>query len=185
MVAIAQLHKDYSLITDKSSNSIYSQGWFGKFTKSNHLKLDPFETVLLLERNKIEVIDIDNISLPVSKVVAFFSENTQNFLVHYLLYKDLRGRGYVVKKHSINGKYFELYERGATPKKAKHLALVVPMIEGVMFNIDDIDQIVSEANKINKQLIFAVIDSLGDVSYYSVSELEFEEVDKIVGDDNK
>jgi tRNA-intron endonuclease len=155
------------------------------FTKSNHLKLDPFETVLLLERKKIEVIDSKNEMLPVSKVVAFFSENTNNFLVHYLLYKDLRGRGYVVKKHSINGKYFELYERGATPKKAKHLALVVPMIEGVLFNIDDIDQIVSEAKKINKQLIFAVIDSLGDVSYYSVSELEFEEVNIKTGDEIK
>ena len=185
MVTIAQLHKDYSLIVDKSSSSIYSQGWFGQFTKSNHLRLDPFETVLLLERNKIEVIDIDNVSLPVSEVVAFFSERTQNFLVHYLLYKDLRGRGYVVKKHSTNGKYFELYERGATPKRAKHLALVVPMIEGIMFNIDDIDQIVSEAKKINKQLIFAVIDSLGDVSYYSVSELEFEKVNTILGDETE
>ncbi|MHA1952371.1 MAG: tRNA-intron lyase [Candidatus Heimdallarchaeaceae archaeon] len=185
MIPIAQLHKDFSLITDKNGNSIYSQGWFGKFTKSNHLKLDPYETVLLLERKKIEVVETDNEELPVSKVVAFFSENVQNFLIHYLLYKDLRGRGYVVKKHSINGKYFELYERGATPKKAKHLALVVPMIEGILFNIDDIDQIVSEAKKINKQLIFAVIDSLGDVSYYSVSELEFEEVNINIGEEIK
>jgi tRNA-intron endonuclease len=185
MIPVAQLYKDYSLLTDKSGNAVYSQGWFGKFTKSNHLKLDPFETVLLLERKKIEVVETNNESIPVSRVVAFFSESIQDFLVHYLLYKDLRGRGYVVKKHSINEKYFELYERGATPKKAKHLALVVPMIEGVLFNIDDIDQIVSEAKKINKQLIFAVIDSLGDVSYYSVSELEFEAVNKDIGDEIK
>ena len=52
------------------------------------------------------------------------------------------------------------------------------MVEGVLFDIDDIDQIVSETKRIGKQLIFAVIDSLGDVSYYSVNELEFEKLDK-------
>ncbi|MCK4844817.1 MAG: hypothetical protein KAS95_04020, partial [Candidatus Heimdallarchaeota archaeon] len=72
--------------------------------------------------------------------------------------------------------YFELYERGSSPNKVKHLALVVPMIEGKLFNIDDIDQIVTEASKLDRKLIFAVIDSLGDVSYYSVSELKFKDI---------
>jgi len=184
MVPIAKLHGDYSIIEDKEGNSVYSQGWFGKYTNAGHLKMDPYETVLLLERKKIEVIDNNNISQLLSGVVAHFSNSIQDFLINYLLYKDLRSRGYVVKKHSINGKYFELYERGTTPKKAKHLALVVPMVEGVLFNIDDIDQIVSEAKDISKILIFAVIDSLGDVSYYSVSELEFEKLNEKLGDLN-
>ena len=182
MVPITKLHSEYSIIEDKEGNSIYSQGWFGKYTKIGNIKLDPYETVLLLERKKIDVVNINNESKTLSEVVALFSNNIQDFLINYLLYKDLRGRGYVVKKHSINGKYFELYERGTTPNKAKHLALVVPMAEGVLFNIDDIDQIVSEAKEIGKILIFAVIDSLGDVSYYSVSELEFEEINIKQGD---
>lgn len=177
MVYKAKLFHDYTLIEDKNSNTVYSQGWFGKYTKNNNLRLDPFETVLLLERSKIEVIDSDNNILALSNVVAFFSNNVPDFLIHYLLYKDLRGRGYVVKKHSEESKYFELYERGATPKKAKHLALVVPMVEGVLFDIDDIDLILSETKDISKQLIFAVIDSLGDVSYYSVNQLEFEKLE--------
>ena len=40
----------------------------------------------------------------------------------------------------------------------------------------------SEAKDISKILIFAVIDSLGDVSYYSVSELEFEKINEKLGD---
>ncbi|MHA2357335.1 MAG: hypothetical protein ACXABK_01015 [Candidatus Heimdallarchaeaceae archaeon] len=184
MVPIAKLYENYALIKDNNGNTIYSQSWFGKFTKTGYLKLDPYETVLLLERKKIEVEDQNDSSLTVSEVVAYFSNLIQDFLVHYLLYKDLRGRGYVVKKYTIEEQYFELYERGATPKKAKHLALVVPMVEGIMFNIDDIDQIVSEAKKLEKQLIFAVIDSLGDVSYYSVSELEFQDINvELVGED--
>ena len=176
MVCTAKLNKKYSLIEDKNANDIYSQGWFGHFSKGNNLKLDSFETVLLLERRKIEVIDDQNQSVELEKVVAYFSEFEPDFLIHYILYKDLRSRGYVVKKESLDNQYFELYERGATPNKAKHLALVIPMVEGVLFEIDDIDQIVSETKKIGKQLIFAVVDSLGDVSYYSVSELEFEKI---------
>ena len=175
---LAKLNRDYTLIEEKEANSLYSQGWYGQYTNKNYLKLDPYETIILLERNRIEVIDSNSKKLELSEVVAFFSNNIPNFLVHYLLYKDLRGRGYVIKRHSKNNKYFELYERGATPNNAKHLALVVPMVEGVLFNIDDIDNIVSESKTISKQLIFAVIDSLGDVSYYSVSELEFPDLIK-------
>jgi len=180
MVCTAKLTKKYSLIEDKNANDIYSQGWFGHFSKGKNLKLDPFETVLLLERRKIVVIDDNNQSIELEKVVTHFSESEPDFLVHYILYKDLRSRGYVVKKQSLASQYFELYERGATPNKAKHLALVIPMVEGVLFEIDDIDQIVSETKKIGKQLIFAVVDSLGDVSYYSVSELEFEKINDIL-----
>ncbi|TET80190.1 MAG: tRNA-intron lyase [Candidatus Heimdallarchaeota archaeon] len=177
MVIVAKLHDEYALINDKEGNSIYSQGWFGKHTKSGNVKLSPYETVLLLERKKIDVISENETSLPLSDVVAYFSNKIPDFLVRFLLYKDLRNRGYVVKEHSETGKYFELYERGATPNNAKHLALVVTMVEGVLFDIDDIDQIVSQAKEISKQLIFAVIDSLGDVSYYSVSELELTKID--------
>ena len=138
MVPIAKLQNEFSIIEDKEGNTVYSQGWFGKYTKTGHLKLDPYETVLLLERKKINVSDENNKSNSLSEVVAHFSNSISDFLINYLLYKDLRSRGYVVKKHSMDGKYFELYERGTTPKKAKHLALVVPMVEGVLFNIDDI-----------------------------------------------
>lgn len=178
MVLLAKLSKDFTLIEEKEGNSLYSQGWYGQYTNKNHLKLDPYETVILLERGRIEVVESSDNALPLSEVVAFFSNNIPNFLVHYLLYKDLRGRGYVIKRHPTSDKYFELYERGATPNNAHHLALVVPMVEGVLFDIAGIDQIVSETQLISKQLIFAVIDSLGDVSYYSVSELDFPDLTK-------
>ncbi len=176
MVIGAKLYDDYALLEEKEGNTIYSQGWFGKHTKAGHIKLSSYETVLLLERKKIDIPDKKGSSMPLSDVVAHFSNKISDFLVRFLLYKDLRNRGYVVKEHKENGNYFELYERGATPNKAKHLALVVTMAEGVLFEIDEIDQIVSQAKEISKQLIFAVIDGLGDVSYYSVSELEFTKI---------
>lgn len=178
MVIIAKINKDCSIIEHENGNSVYSQGWFGQYTETGYLKLDPYETVLLLERNKIEVVNDEGKSFMLSEVVSHFSNNIPEFLVHFLLFKDLRSRGYIVKKKSAYDKYFEMYERGSTPKNAKHEALVVPMVEGLLFNIDSIDKIVGEAKEVNQQLIFAVIDSLGDVSYYSVSELEFQDLNK-------
>ena len=169
----ATLYKDYSLIEDKKANDLYSQGWYGKLTKKGYLKLDPYETILLMERKRIQVIDKSNKTFELSELVAYFAEIIPNFLVNYVLFKDLRSRGYVVKQHSSKENYFELYKRGSKPKKAEQLALVVPMIEGIQFDINELDQIVTKAKKIAKQLLFAVIDSLGDVSYYSVNELEF------------
>jgi len=43
---------------------------------------------------------------------------------------------------------------------------------------------IHRAKEISKILIFAVIDSLGDVSYYSVSELEFAKLNEKLGDLN-
>ncbi|MHA1707656.1 MAG: hypothetical protein ACTSYV_01010 [Candidatus Heimdallarchaeaceae archaeon] len=178
MTIIAKLRDDSTIVDSEEGNSIYSQGWYGKYKQKGEIELDPYETVLLMERNRIEIVDENGENLTLSQVVSHFSSIFSEFLIHYLLFKDLRGRGYVVKKQAMNDKYFEMYERGTTPKKPKHLALVVPMVEGVLFNIDDIDQIVKEAKEIGQQLIFAVIDSLGDVSYYSVSELEFKRIKK-------
>lgn len=174
----AILQKDYSLIQDKKANDLYSQGWYGHLTKKGFLKLDPYETILLMERKRIQVVDKNNKVFELAELVAYFAEIIPNFLVNYMLFKDLRGRGYVVKQHSAKETYFELYKRGSKPKKSEQLALVVPMIEGVQFNINELEKIVSKAKKIARQLLFAVIDSLGDVSYYSVSELEFKEINR-------
>ncbi|MHA1302287.1 MAG: hypothetical protein ACTSQE_04435 [Candidatus Heimdallarchaeaceae archaeon] len=164
------------LIEDKkSANDFYSNGWYGELTEEGTLELEPHETVLLLERQRIEIQGEKGEHLPLENVVTYFSERIPDFLVHYLLYKDLRGRGYVVKKYEGESHFFTLYERGASPNKEKEkkYALIVPFIEGVMFNIDQIEQIVSQASKVGLKLIFAVIDSLGDVSYYSVKSMDF------------
>jgi len=173
----AKLYKDYTLIKDKKANALYSQSWFGSITKNGNLKLDPYETVLLVERRRISVINNNDEVLALSDIVGHFSKNIPQFLVNYLLFKDLRGRGYVVKQHKKGNNYFVLYNRGAKPNSGRQVALVVPMIEGALFDIDAIDKIVSRAKKVAEQLLFAVIDSLGDVSYYSVKELEFKKND--------
>lgn len=172
----ATLDDCYTLVTGNEANNIYSQGWYGELTVSGNLKLDPFETVILAERNRIEIFDDEQNSLALSDVVARFSEIISDFLSHYLLYKDLRTRGYVIKKHTPTSRYFLLYERGASPNKKEEyvFALILPMTEGILFNVNEIDQVVSKAKNLDLKLIFAVIDSLGDVSYYSVKELTFQ-----------
>jgi len=169
----AKLYKSYTVLEDKKANSLYSQSWFGIITRSGNLKLDPYETVLLVERGRIIVLNNSGEILPLMDIVGHFSKEIPQFLVNYLLYKDLRSRGYVVKQHKNESNYFVLYNRGAKPNNGRQIALVVPMIEGSLFDIDAIDKIVSRAKKVAEQLLFAVIDSLGDVSYYSVKELEF------------
>ncbi len=179
MIPIAKLYDTYSILEGNEANNLYSQGWYGSLIDTNTLKLDPYETVLLFERSRLEVSDSTTI-LPLANIVASFSNHLPEFVFHYLLYKDLRGRGYIVKKENPRDRYFELYERGASANKDKDnsFALIIPMTEGEYFEIDEIDLIVNNTKKLGKRFIFAVLDSLGDVSYYSVDELEFKKVKK-------
>ncbi|MHA1114613.1 MAG: hypothetical protein K9W45_08140 [Candidatus Heimdallarchaeum aukensis] len=162
------------------ANDLYSTGWYGELSDNGTLILEPYEAVLLMERKRIIVVDEEEKELSLSELISYFSKLFPSFLVYYLLFKDLRGRGYVVKKYEQSLSFFTLYERGASPNKKKETkyALIVPFVEGVMFNIDQIEKIVSKADYMGLKLIFAVIDSLGDVNYYSVKSLDFPTINK-------
>ena len=169
----------------KIANDLYSTGWYGELSDDGHLILEPYEAVLLMERKRIIVVNGLDKELSLPELISYFSKVFPGFLVYYLLFKDLRGRGYVVKKYEKTHNFFTLYERGASPNKEKETkyALIVPFVEGVMFNIDQIEKIVSRADNMGLSLIFAVIDSLGDVNYYSVKSLEFPIIKKEKEDD--
>ncbi len=181
MTSEATITGSLSIIKNKMiANDFYSSGWYGELTEEGYLILNPHETVILLERQRIQVKDESGNLLSLESVISHFSSLIPNFLVHHMLYKDLRGRGYIVKNYDENNNFFTLYSRGASPTKGEKMkfALIVPFIEGVMFNINQIDQIVATASKAKLKLIFAVIDSLGDVSYYIVDLLDFPQIKK-------
>ncbi len=170
--------EDGSEVSGDDAPKLFQQGWYGRLVSSSLLSLDSYETLHLLERHKLAVF-LDGADRPLSpKVVArYFARHIPHFWRNYLVYKDLRNRGYVIRSGGLNDPfYFRQYPRGAIPDQTPYNTLILPLQEGSGFPLTDLDRIIQLSVATRKQLVFVLVDSLGEVSYVSVSEAKLKDI---------
>jgi len=124
--------------------------------------------VLLQGTDAITVYDRGYYGLPMNEGVELTGFD---FMARYLVYKDLRNRGYVVNQGSGSSFFFRLYLRGHVPKKDPASYYVTPLQEGSSINLSELDDLVKLAKKSSKELVFGLVDASGDVSYLQVNQL--------------
>ena len=90
--------------------------------------------------------------------------------VRYLIYRDLRSRGYVAREGFGLGIDFRVYERGDYGKEtAKHLIFGIQ--EGQPVIVEELARTQRYVQNLKKNLILAVINRRGEIVYYSLSQL--------------
>ena len=96
---------------------LYNQGMFGTLLKNGELALDPFEAGILLERRRIQITkDKDQTSFfSIQEFLELFGLKDKTFWGKYLVYKDLKDRGYPVKPGLGDIIGFRVYPRGSRP----------------------------------------------------------------------
>lgn len=149
----------------------YNKSYFG-YLEKDELELEREEVVLLLERGRIRVLDGDKKEKKLSEIVSGFIEKDTDFWSHYLVYKDLRERGYLVRKNPGKLTSYKLYARGVQPGKNPAKKMILPMIEGSVLELEDLDIAVKIAISSKKKLLLGVVDRVGEVTYYEASQLE-------------
>jgi tRNA-intron endonuclease len=101
-------------------------------------------------------------------------KHKRNIMTEFLVYRDLRSRGYVAKEGFGFGNDFRVYERGDYEKKpAKYV--VVGINEGTNTTAKDFASTVSQIRKMGKEAVVAVIERRGEVIYYKASTIHFRE----------
>lgn len=102
----------------------------------------------------------------------FLLKHNRNIMSVFLVYRDLRGRGYVAKEGFGFGNDFRVYERGDYEKKpAKYV--VFGINEGTNISAKDFALAVSQIEKMGKEAVVAVIERRGEVIYYKASTINF------------
>ncbi len=129
--------------------------------------LNPYETFYLLEKNRVRVLD-ERSRKPHSlrELVGKFSVGKPAIWTKYLVYRDLRDRGYLVRVES-GGFDFETFGKGATRR------LVSIVFEGGESTLDKLARLSARANNDGKDLVLAVIDRRTDIVYYTLNTQEF------------
>jgi tRNA-intron endonuclease len=92
--------------------------------------------------------------------------------VRYLIYRDLRNRGYIVREGFGLGIDFRVYKRGEYNKSTANY-LILGLREGQPIGIEDLVQVLKRVQILKKTLILAVLNRRGEIVYYSLSQRSF------------
>ncbi|MCS7113643.1 MAG: tRNA-intron lyase [Nitrososphaerota archaeon] len=132
------------------------------------LTLSPVETLYLVSEGKIEVLDERDSSLSIDQLLSIFLSYDPDIWVKYLVYRDLRSKGYVVKEGVGFGCDFRVYRKGGYGREAARF-LIFTLPEGRSYKLSELEDIASKTKRLGKDLILAIIDRRGDVVYYSLN----------------
>lgn len=135
------------------------------------LRLAFHEALFLLGKGAIEIKDSKTKEKVVFDVLLKrFQSVDKDAWVRYLIYRDLRSRGYVAREGFGLGVDFRIYERGDYGKgTAKHLIFGIQ--EGKPVSIEKLARTQRYVQNLKKNLVLAVINRRGELVYYSLSEL--------------
>ncbi|UCH89732.1 MAG: tRNA-intron lyase [Thermoplasmata archaeon] len=154
------------IITDtKEANRIHNKGYFGMPLSGGNLQLQLIEAAFLLEQEKLEIFR-NRKPQTLEDLIKYSTRIFPAFEIYYIVYRDLRLRGFVVKPNIPSG--FNVYERGVNPKKTPSDYKIIPLSERAPFVLDELVASVQATLSLRKKLIVAVVDEEGDLTYYSI-----------------
>ncbi len=169
------------IISEKEAiEEFYSSSYIGTLDKNSEgnekLVLSPVEILLLSERNRILLFldnnKEDNNLYDFEGILTYLTQFDDRLWQKYIIYMDLRKRGYIVRPGYGEGIDFRVYKRGADFEKDSAKYLIYPVFEGYPIDLKDLDKMSRVAMSSRKDLIIAATDRLSKPIYYSVNKFE-------------
>jgi tRNA-intron endonuclease len=138
---------------------------FGEL-KNSKLFFTPYESFYLIEKQRIRVFDKKSErELTLRDVVKRLSVGKPEIWIKYLVYRDLRDRGYIVRESARNFD-FDIYGKGPMRR------LISIVYEGGEASLRKLQKLLGRAEIEKKELILAVVDRRTDIVYYTLSSLQ-------------
>ncbi len=158
-------------IADQSSKDALSSRGYGTL-ENEAFTLSFYEALYLLDKGMLEVKDSEEKTVDFQALLHCYEAQNENAWVNYLVYRDLRSRGYVVREGFGAAIDFRMYERGTYGKDTASY-LVLSTQEGKPLPVDDLAMALQQVQSQKKELVVAVMNRRGEIVYYSVGELHF------------
>ena len=158
-------------INEQSSIDLLSQRGYG-VTENEEFTLAFHEALYLLDKGLLEVKDGKGKQVDFQALLLSYEKTNANAWVNYLVYRDLRSRGYVVREGFGAGTDFRVYDRGAYGKNTASY-MVLGTQEGKPLPVEELTKALRHCQSQKKELVLAVMNRRGETVYYSVSQLTF------------
>lgn len=142
----------------RDGRSLYEQSGYGR-PEGDGLRLSSQEALYLLHRQKIEVG-----GYTFDQLFSEFADQ-KNFMRSFLVYRDLRERGYVVQTGPHD---FRVFRRGEKPGSGESLYLVRVLSERDPIDFGKLIEEVVASKNMRKQYVLAVVDDEEELTYYEI-----------------
>jgi tRNA-intron endonuclease len=164
--------KGYRVLIAKSDNT-------GELTKrglgdeeSDHISLRIYEAMYMVRQGWLTVDDMENRTLSFQDLVSRCLSEDKRGWTKFLVYRDLRTRGYVVREGFGIRSDLRVYGRGDYPSTpAKYI--VLPINEGEKVKLSELQKMLERVYMMGKEAIVAVVERRGEIIYYRASRMNF------------
>lgn len=177
---LAKRRLKFIIDDEKHRDQLKNKG-FGEKEDSEYV-LKPYEALYLIYTKKLIIKDLDN-TVDFDGLVRTILKRDKNILTRFMVYRDLRSRGYIPKEGFGFGVDFRVYERGEYEKKpAKYV--VFGISEGTKIKADKLAETIEQITRMGKDAVVAVIERRGEVIYYKMSKVAFPSNEKVAEEPN-
>jgi len=165
-----RLDGDRILIDDPvEASQTYNRGFFGAPLRGGGLSVSLLESVFLQEGGRLEIAR-DGRPIGIRELLRAANRSYPQFEIKYVVYRDLRQRGYVVEEDA--GAFdFRVLPRGGAPGKTPAKHWVQALSERSVFDIDAVAEHLKAAEGARKSLLLAVVDEESDLTYYAAKRV--------------
>ncbi len=159
-------------ISDKEMIHELELKGFGEHENDGYF-LKSFETLYLLYTDKLDLKKTKK-KINFNEMMEIAQTDDSDILTKFLIYRDLRNRGYVVKDGFGFGSDFRVYERGQFGEKGAKF-LIFGLNEGQTEKMGNLQKTVEQITQMGKEPVIAVIERRGEVIYYKINKMNFYE----------
>tara|TARA_Y100000034_G_scaffold88751_1_gene106551 strand:- start:52 stop:675 length:624 start_codon:yes stop_codon:yes gene_type:complete len=157
------------VITEASDEAreFYNQSRFGSLD-GDKVELSLLEALYLMEKNRLMIKSESGRKVTFESYVKKARKEEPNFWIRYIVFKDMRNRGYIVKTALKFGADFRVYDRGIKPGEDHAKWIIFPVHEGSVFTWHEFSAKNRVAHSTKKRLLMGIVDDEGDVTYYEI-----------------
>ncbi|MEI7961657.1 MAG: tRNA-intron lyase [archaeon] len=166
----AHLLENKVIVGDSTLKGTLVEKGYGE-NKGRGLVLDLYEALYLTQKEKISVLDKKDKVVSEKKLFALGLEKDKKFYSKFIVYSDIKERGYCIKTGLKFGFDFRVYPKGKKMGEAhsKYVIHVAPESEKV--SMPALSRMTRLSGNIHTLALIAVIDSEDSVNYYSAERV--------------
>ncbi|MBS3057763.1 MAG: tRNA-intron lyase [Candidatus Diapherotrites archaeon] len=162
---------DNKVVVDdfKKADQLLQKG-FGERREHEHV-LDLKEALYLLEKDSIEISDKKGKKISRPELLKIAGREETNFYTKFLVYSDMRTRGFVIKTGFKFGFDFRVYPRGKKPGEEHTQWVIHVATQGEKLTMPVLSRMVRLAGNLHTIILVAVVDSENDINYYQIDRI--------------
>lgn len=171
-VAFTGILKGFRVTIEKSASTAeLTKRGFGE-EESFSLLLRIYEAMYMVRQGWLRVKDSRDKDISFQTLVSRCLAEDKRGWTKFLVYRDLRSRGYVVREGYGIRSDLRVYGRGDYPSNpAKYV--VLPINEGEKVRLSEFQKMLEKVYLMGKEAIVAVVERRGEIIYYRASRMNF------------